>query len=132
MYSYKVNGNMLHFNCKNHLGNSRFGFVDGLILHDACESPVELDMDDGFVPMTKERALALQRELRDRSSQVTFQAALRSCENTFACGSPKWKQIRQRLALKEQVQVIPKYGFPLTLDGSGSGRSAGGREQQNH
>ena len=32
--------------------------------------------------MTKERALALQRELRDRSSQVTFQAALRSCEKT--------------------------------------------------
>uniref|UniRef100_A0A7S1A3S7 Protein C10 n=1 Tax=Noctiluca scintillans TaxID=2966 RepID=A0A7S1A3S7_NOCSC len=79
--------------------------------------PVELDMDDVLVPMTKERALALQRELRDRFSQVTFQAALRSCENTFAYGSPMWKQIRQRLALKEQVEVIPKYGFPPTLDG---------------
>ena len=40
------------FNCKNHKENSRFGFVDGLILHDACESPVELDMDDKFVLMT--------------------------------------------------------------------------------
>ena len=39
-------------NCENLSVNSRFGFVDGQILHDACESAVELDMDDKFVPTT--------------------------------------------------------------------------------
>lgn len=80
-------------------------------------APVELDMEDITVPLERERALALQKELYDKFSAPGFQAQLRECELRHAGEPTELLREHQQLVMGVQASVIPKYGFEPTLEG---------------
>jgi len=84
---------------------------------DVRHVPVELDMDAISVPLSKERLLGMQEELRERLATEEFQAQLRKCERTHNEGTPEFRKEHQQLVLEVQAQVLPKYGFKGSLEG---------------
>lgn len=81
---------------------------------------VELDVNDIQVPLTKERALALQKELLTGFQAQAFQDQLRALEARYPGDRDhqvEFRRERQQLALTVQARVLPKYGYPGTLEG---------------
>jgi len=78
---------------------------------------VEIDLDHVPVPLTKERAVALQNELIERFSSSNFQDRLKLLEAKHAAATPEFRRERQRLAMEVQAKVLPKYGYEGNLGG---------------
>jgi len=78
---------------------------------------VEIDMDDIPMELTRERALGLQEDLRDRLAAEDFQERLRECERTHKKGSLEFRRDHQSLVLEVQSQVLPAWGFKGSLEG---------------
>lgn len=85
--------------------------------HSTRNVGVELDLSAVQVPLTKQRLLGLQEELRDRLATPNFQARLRECEAAHDQHSADFRKEHQQLVLREQAEVLPKYGFPGTMQG---------------
>lgn len=78
---------------------------------------VEIDLAHVPVPLTKERAVALQNELIERFSSSSFQDTLKLLEARHAASTPEFRRQRQRLAMGVQAKVLPKYGYEGNLAG---------------
>jgi len=86
--------------------------------------PVELDVNDLSVPLTKERALGLQAELFRRFSSNSFQTELDDLRKTHSDNSTEFRKARLHLASIAQEEVLPKYGYRATPEGVAEMRSA--------
>lgn len=79
--------------------------------------PVEIDMDDIRVPLSKELALSMQAELCGKLGEPSLQRQLRECARRHGTSSLEFRRERQQLVLGVQSHVLPKYGFEASLDG---------------
>lgn len=71
------------------------------------------------VPFTRDRAVALQKELKEAFGQKGFQQKLDSLDRKYGAldDSIASKQERQEVFLSVQSMIIPKYGFEGTAAG---------------
>jgi len=72
---------------------------------------VEIDMDAVPVPFTRDRALGLQKELREHFGDAGLQARLKELVKAHGEGTMEYRKEHQRLILEVQSKILPKYGF---------------------
>jgi hypothetical protein len=79
---------------------------------------VELDLDDlEQFPLTKERALALQKELLTKFSAPLFQALLLETDREHEDEPIAFRKAQQDLVLTVQKEVLPKFGYEGSFQG---------------
>lgn len=82
------------------------------------QPPVEIDLNDIQVPLTRPRILALQKELWGCYQSRDFQIKVRKYAEKYGAGSLEFRKERLGLVLDVQGEILQRYGFEAGLKGA--------------